>query len=103
MHVYYIMYNVSSALTNFTQPVYVSREDPNSRENTIKEIRDRARDKGKWPQIVIFPEGTCTNRKSLITFKPGTHNIHCNMTNQWAISTNCTIAEKTQSQGISNM
>ncbi|ELU17291.1 hypothetical protein CAPTEDRAFT_36573, partial [Capitella teleta] len=53
------------------QPVFVSREDPNSRQNTIREIRQRAQTHGEWPQIIIFPEGTCTNRKSLITYKPG--------------------------------
>ncbi|XP_052822311.1 lysophosphatidylcholine acyltransferase 1 isoform X1 [Octopus bimaculoides] len=58
-------------LIQFTQPVFVSREDPNSRLNTIKEINKRAHSKGAWPQIVIFPEGTCTNRSCLIGFKPG--------------------------------
>lgn len=59
------------ALIEFTQPVLVKREDPNSRVNTIKEIQRRAQTKGEWPQIVIFPEGTCTNRSCLITFKQG--------------------------------
>ncbi len=68
----YTIYNCTiSALTRFTQPVFVSREDPNSRQNTIKEIQCRAQSGGKWPQIIIFPEGTCTNRTCLISFKPG--------------------------------
>ncbi|XP_012259704.2 lysophosphatidylcholine acyltransferase isoform X1 [Athalia rosae] len=58
-------------LINFTQPVYVWREDPNSRQNTIKEIIERATSKEDWPQVMIFPEGTCTNRSCLITFKSG--------------------------------
>ncbi|XP_043251813.1 lysophosphatidylcholine acyltransferase isoform X2 [Colletes gigas] len=58
-------------LINYTQPVYVWREDPNSRQNTIKEIIERATSKEDWPQIMIFPEGTCTNRSCLITFKSG--------------------------------
>ncbi|XP_013381447.1 lysophosphatidylcholine acyltransferase 2-like isoform X1 [Lingula anatina] len=58
-------------LATFTQPIWVSREDPNSRQNTIKEIKRRAQSKGEWPQIIVFPEGTCTNRSCLITFKPG--------------------------------
>ncbi|XP_017779828.1 PREDICTED: lysophosphatidylcholine acyltransferase isoform X1 [Nicrophorus vespilloides] len=58
-------------LINFTQPVYVWRDDPDSRQNTIKEIISRATSKEDWPQILIFPEGTCTNRSCLITFKPG--------------------------------
>ncbi|XP_076060728.1 lysophosphatidylcholine acyltransferase isoform X2 [Oratosquilla oratoria] len=56
---------------NYTQPVYVWREDPNSRQNTIQEIKRRATSEQNWPQVVIFPEGTCTNRSCLITFKPG--------------------------------
>ncbi|XP_059143736.1 lysophosphatidylcholine acyltransferase 2-like [Physella acuta] len=58
-------------LTEFSQPVLVKREDPNSRINTIKEIQRRAQSGGKWPQIIIFPEGTCTNRSCLISFKQG--------------------------------
>ncbi|XP_004535128.1 lysophosphatidylcholine acyltransferase [Ceratitis capitata] len=58
-------------IINFAQPIYVQREDPNSRQNTIREIVDRARSEDEWPQVVIFAEGTCTNRKALIKFKPG--------------------------------
>uniref|UniRef100_A0A7M4E4V1 Lysophosphatidylcholine acyltransferase 2 n=1 Tax=Crocodylus porosus TaxID=8502 RepID=A0A7M4E4V1_CROPO len=53
------------------QPVLVSRQDPDSRRNTINEITKRATSAGQWPQILIFPEGTCTNRSCLITFKQG--------------------------------
>lgn len=56
---------------DYTQPVYVWREDPNSRQNTIQEIKERASSDEEWPQIMVFPEGTCTNRSCLITFKPG--------------------------------
>ncbi|XP_064610351.1 lysophosphatidylcholine acyltransferase 1-like [Liolophura sinensis] len=62
---------IFGTLIRYTQPVFVSREDPDSRVNTIKEIKRRAQSNGKWPQIVIFPEGTCTNRSCLISFKPG--------------------------------
>ncbi|XP_011200429.2 lysophosphatidylcholine acyltransferase [Bactrocera dorsalis] len=58
-------------IINFAQPIYVQREDPNSRQNTIREIVERARSEEEWPQVVIFSEGTCTNRKALIKFKPG--------------------------------
>ncbi|XP_041077795.1 lysophosphatidylcholine acyltransferase 2 [Polyodon spathula] len=53
------------------QPVLVSRLDPDSRKNTILEINRRAKSCGEWPQVLIFPEGTCTNRSCLITFKQG--------------------------------
>ncbi|XP_018115907.1 lysophosphatidylcholine acyltransferase 2 isoform X4 [Xenopus laevis] len=52
------------------QPVLVSRADPDSRKNTIDEIKKRATS-GDWPQVLIFPEGTCTNHTCLISFKPG--------------------------------
>ncbi|XP_063363151.1 lysophosphatidylcholine acyltransferase isoform X2 [Cydia amplana] len=65
------MDNYVGKLINYTQPVYVWRDDPNSRANTIKEIIQRATSKEDWPQILIFPEGTCTNRSCLITFKSG--------------------------------
>lgn len=58
-------------LINFTQPVYVGREDPDSRQKTIQDIINRTTSKEDWPQVLIFPEGTCTNRSCLITFKPG--------------------------------
>ncbi|KAG8563293.1 hypothetical protein GDO81_016007 [Engystomops pustulosus] len=53
------------------QPVLVSRLDPDSRRNTINDITKRATSGGEWPQVLIFPEGTCTNRSCLISFKPG--------------------------------
>uniref|UniRef100_A0A8C6UWB4 Lysophosphatidylcholine acyltransferase 1 n=1 Tax=Neogobius melanostomus TaxID=47308 RepID=A0A8C6UWB4_9GOBI len=55
----------------FIRPVFVSRSDQNSRKMTVEEIKRRAQSGGEWPQIMIFPEGTCTNRSCLITFKPG--------------------------------
>ncbi|XP_055300763.1 lysophosphatidylcholine acyltransferase [Sitodiplosis mosellana] len=58
-------------LINFTQPIYVWREDPNSRQNTIKTVIERANSHDNWPQIIIFPEGTCTNRSCVLSFKPG--------------------------------
>ncbi|XP_025243415.1 lysophosphatidylcholine acyltransferase 1 [Theropithecus gelada] len=58
-------------LIRYIRPVFVSRSDQDSRRKTVEEIKRRAQSNGKWPQIMIFPEGTCTNRTCLITFKPG--------------------------------
>ncbi|XP_047708924.1 lysophosphatidylcholine acyltransferase 1 [Prionailurus viverrinus] len=58
-------------LIKYIRPVFVSRSDQDSRRKTVEEIRRRAQSNAKWPQIMIFPEGTCTNRTCLITFKPG--------------------------------
>uniref|UniRef100_A0A4X2JWM7 EF-hand domain-containing protein n=1 Tax=Vombatus ursinus TaxID=29139 RepID=A0A4X2JWM7_VOMUR len=38
------------------QPVLVSRSDPDSRKNTVNEIKKRVTSIGYWPQILIFPE-----------------------------------------------
>ncbi|XP_043734775.1 lysophosphatidylcholine acyltransferase 2B-like [Cervus elaphus] len=54
-----------------TQPVLVARDDPNSRRTTREEILKRVTSNRKWPQILIFPEGVCTNRSCLVTFKLG--------------------------------
>ena len=62
----------AAELTRYTQPVFVERENPNSRHDTIEAIKQRARSRGRWPQVIIFPEGTVTNRSCLITFKQGT-------------------------------
>jgi lysophosphatidylcholine acyltransferase/lyso-PAF acetyltransferase len=58
-------------LIDLAQPIYVCREDHNSRATTIQDILTRTNSSDEWPQIMIFPEGTCTNRTSLIKFKPG--------------------------------
>ncbi|XP_047613697.1 lysophosphatidylcholine acyltransferase 1 isoform X1 [Phacochoerus africanus] len=58
-------------LIKYIRPVFVSRSDQDSRRKTVEEIKRRAQSGGRWPQIMIFPEGTCTNRTCLITFKPG--------------------------------
>ncbi|KAM9838365.1 lysophosphatidylcholine acyltransferase 1 isoform 2-T2 [Aulostomus maculatus] len=58
-------------LISYIRPVNVFRSDQESRRNTVKEIKRRAQSGGEWPQIMIFPEGTCTNRSSLILFKAG--------------------------------
>ncbi|CAJ1083702.1 lysophosphatidylcholine acyltransferase 1 [Xyrichtys novacula] len=58
-------------LISYIRPVFVFRSDQDSRRKTVEEIKRRARSGGKWPQIMIFPEGTCTNRSGLILFKAG--------------------------------
>ncbi|KAM7536458.1 hypothetical protein Aperf_G00000085433 [Anoplocephala perfoliata] len=60
-----------------TQPILVNREDSASRQKTLAEIRKRALSGGMWPQILIFPEGTCTNRSCLINYKLGAFTVGC--------------------------
>ena len=58
-------------LTRLTQPLIVDRHDPSSRSNVVKTIIDRLNSPLKWPKLAIYAEGTCTNRKALLSFKPG--------------------------------
>ncbi|KAG7253811.1 hypothetical protein CRUP_018021, partial [Coryphaenoides rupestris] len=62
---------VWGTLINYIRPVLVFRTDQDSRRKTVEEIKRRANSGGEWPQIMIFPEGTCTNRSGVIRFKPG--------------------------------
>jgi len=59
------------SLIRLAQPVLVHRTDPDSRQNTIRQIVERSSPGSGWQQIFIFPEGTCTNRSCLITFRLG--------------------------------
>ncbi|XP_054462039.1 lysophosphatidylcholine acyltransferase 1 [Anoplopoma fimbria] len=62
---------VWGTLISYIRPVYVFRSDQDSRRKTVEEIKRRAQSGGEWPQIMIFPEGTCTNRSGLILYKAG--------------------------------
>ena len=76
-------------LTMFTQPVYVKREDPNSRQNAVREIIRRAKSRA-WPQVALFPEGTTANRSCLITFKPGEpYHLRSQTNNSLKLNLNC--------------
>ena len=37
----------------------------------VRKIVERAQDSRPWPQLMIFPEGSTSNRKALMSFKPG--------------------------------
>ena len=63
---------------SFIQSLFVTREAASSRQQTVDQIKSRACDleaetssSHKWPQVFIFPEGTCTNSRALIKFKSG--------------------------------
>ncbi|XP_062864990.1 lysophospholipid acyltransferase LPCAT4 isoform X2 [Trichomycterus rosablanca] len=62
---------VIGALLEFNQAVLVSRKDPESRRKCVSRIKDRLTADGYWPQMLMFPEGTTTNGRALIKFKPG--------------------------------
>eukprot|EP01012_Entosiphon_sulcatum_P066118 TRINITY_DN95205_c0_g1_i1.p1 TRINITY_DN95205_c0_g1~~TRINITY_DN95205_c0_g1_i1.p1 ORF type:complete len:521 (-),score=65.32 TRINITY_DN95205_c0_g1_i1:18-1559(-) len=52
------------------QCIFVNRLDPNSRHNVAEAILQRSTSP-EWPRVMLFPEGTCTNNKALISFKAG--------------------------------
>ena len=60
-----------------SQSINVKREDPNSRQNTVQEIMRRTYlhnhpdPAERWTQLLIFPEGSTSNRKALMSFKSG--------------------------------
>uniref|UniRef100_A0A3P9IJ17 Lysophosphatidylcholine acyltransferase 4 n=1 Tax=Oryzias latipes TaxID=8090 RepID=A0A3P9IJ17_ORYLA len=62
---------VIGALLEFNQSVLVSRKDPESRKKAVAQLIQRLTSDGYWPQMLMFPEGTTTNGRSLIKFKPG--------------------------------
>ncbi|XP_016383713.1 lysophospholipid acyltransferase LPCAT4 [Sinocyclocheilus rhinocerous] len=62
---------VIGALLEFNQSVLVSRKDPESRKKCASQICERVTSDGRWPQMLMFPEGTTTNGRALIKFKPG--------------------------------
>ncbi|XP_073672851.1 lysophospholipid acyltransferase LPCAT4-like [Garra rufa] len=62
---------VIGALLEFNQSVLVSRKDPESRKKCVSQISERVTSGGRWPQMLMFPEGTTTNGGALIKFKPG--------------------------------
>jgi len=55
----------------FAQAIFVSRDDKDSRDKCKQEIRKRTNSSLPWRQFLIFPEGTTSNRKALMSFKPG--------------------------------
>uniref|UniRef100_A0A3P8TL48 Lysophosphatidylcholine acyltransferase 4 n=1 Tax=Amphiprion percula TaxID=161767 RepID=A0A3P8TL48_AMPPE len=59
------------ALLEFNQSVLVSRKDPESRKKAVAQLNERLTSRGYWPQMLMFPEGTTTNGRALIKFKPG--------------------------------
>ena len=65
------------ACIDLSQAISVRREDPDSRHKTVQEIirrthlHDHPDPDARWSQLVIFPEGSTSNRKALMKFKPG--------------------------------
>ena len=54
------------------QIIWLDRADPDARRRTVETVAARANDaSGRWPPVIVFPEGTTLNGKALISFKRG--------------------------------
>lgn len=53
-----------------SQSLFVDRLDKDSRRKVAQAIKQRAKD-DRFPQILLFPEGTTTNGTALVSFKTG--------------------------------
>lgn len=65
---------VISPCLKILQSIFVDRKSSTSRSQVANTICERSNSNEDWPQIVLFPEGTNTNRKLLIKFKLGAFN-----------------------------
>ncbi|KAK3741162.1 hypothetical protein QZH41_011830, partial [Actinostola sp. cb2023] len=63
---------VTASLLMAIESIGVRRECPKSRFQSLENVKYRTlTTRGQWPHLLICPEGTCTNRTSLIHFKAG--------------------------------
>jgi 1-acyl-sn-glycerol-3-phosphate acyltransferase len=58
-------------IVKMCQPIIVDRDKYHSRSDTVQRVVERANSKLGWSPIILFSEGTCTNGRALIQFKPG--------------------------------
>eukprot|EP00276_Gloeochaete_wittrockiana_P000218 CAMPEP_0184671062 /NCGR_PEP_ID=MMETSP0308-20130426/85266_1 /TAXON_ID=38269 /ORGANISM="Gloeochaete witrockiana, Strain SAG 46.84" /LENGTH=514 /DNA_ID=CAMNT_0027118109 /DNA_START=71 /DNA_END=1612 /DNA_ORIENTATION=- len=57
------------------QMLLLDRQSPTSRQEASEEIKRRCiSERGKWPTLVIFPEGCTSNGECLLSFKRGAFN-----------------------------
>ncbi len=65
---------IVASLASALNCIFVDRNDNKSRENTLKEIRNRGNNRSYTP-FVVFPEGTTTNGQALIRFSGGAFSL----------------------------
>ncbi|CAN0005712.1 unnamed protein product, partial [Hapterophycus canaliculatus] len=53
------------------QIMFVDRANPASKKKCLNTIEERSDPASSFPRVLVFPEGTCTNQRALITFKHG--------------------------------
>eukprot|EP01091_Cochliopodium_minus_P007872 TRINITY_DN1775_c0_g1_i4.p1 TRINITY_DN1775_c0_g1~~TRINITY_DN1775_c0_g1_i4.p1 ORF type:complete len:544 (+),score=136.37 TRINITY_DN1775_c0_g1_i4:153-1784(+) len=54
-----------------TQSILIAREDKNNKEGAKVLLESRPKSNLPWKQLLIYPEGTCTNGSAIVQFKQG--------------------------------
>ena len=62
---------ILGSMSKVIQPLFILRNNRDSKDHIAQEINRRVNEPNKWPQTVIFPEGTCANRTAFLSFKSG--------------------------------
>ena len=62
---------IAGATATAFQAILVNRKSADSKQKVLRDIKNRTKKGSKWPPLLIFPEGTCTNGKVLVQFKRG--------------------------------
>ena len=57
-------------LINICRPLVIDRDSAKSKFDVISQLKSRVKNRN-YPQSALFPEGTNSNGKALMTFKPG--------------------------------
>ena len=57
-----IIYFFAGKCVELAQSLFVTREDPDSRQKVKEKIVERTSTNNGWPQLLIFPEGSTSNR-----------------------------------------
>ena len=56
------IYFFAGKCVELAQSLFVTREDPDSRQKVKEKIVERTSTNNGWPQLLIFPEGSTSNR-----------------------------------------
>jgi len=62
---------IAGGLAIAVQTIFVDRKNAEAKQKVLQDIKERTAEGTKFPPLLIFPEGTCTNGKVLVQFKKG--------------------------------
>lgn len=67
-------YPLAGTLVKANRFILVDRESKDAKALVLEKIKERVGENSKYRRLIVFPEGTCTNRSKLIEFKHGSFN-----------------------------